>query len=128
MLYPLSYRGVLTCATLLERPSTRIGRKKRVNLCVLRRRMLYPLSYRGVLTCATLLERPSTRIGRKKRVNLCVLRRRMLYPLSYAGVCLYEAASIVPNFRRSVNAAQEIFRKVPQFRFSDCCNHRKLRI
>ena len=44
----LSYEGLLTCTNLLERLPTRIERKKRVNLCVLRRRMLYPLSYRGV--------------------------------------------------------------------------------
>ena len=29
MLYPLSYRGVWTCASFLERPAVRIQRKKR---------------------------------------------------------------------------------------------------
>ena len=43
----LSYEGLLTCTNLLERLSIRISGKKRVNLCVLRRRTLYPAELRG---------------------------------------------------------------------------------
>ena len=102
--------GVLAPPARLERTTSRLGGGPSI-----------PVRYGGIFTLIR-------RQGDFWEALHLPLRRRMLYPLSYAGVCLYEAASIVPNFRRSVNAAQEIFRKVPQFRFSDCCNHRKLRI
>ena len=66
----LSYEGVLTCTNLLERLPIRIGGKKRVNLCVLRRRTLYPAELRG-------------RMELQKRVN----RLSRLYCNQFSTVC-----------------------------------------
>ena len=43
----LSYEGLLTCTSELEPAAIRIHGKKRVNLCVLRRRSLYPSELSG---------------------------------------------------------------------------------
>ena len=92
MLYPLSYRGILTCTSLLERPAIRIGRKKWANLCVLRRRTLYPAELSGLIDLYEVTWTGATHIRGKKRVNLCVLRRRTLYPAELSGpIDLYEA-------------------------------------
>ena len=53
----LSYEGLLTCTNLLERLPIRIEGKKRVNLCVLRRRALYPGEVRGHIHLYTLFMR-----------------------------------------------------------------------
>ena len=92
MLYPLSYRGILTCTSLLERPAIRIGRKKWANLCVLRRRTLYPAELSGLIDLCEVTRTGAIHIRGKKRVNLCVLRRRTLYPAELSGpIDLYEA-------------------------------------
>ena len=65
----LSYRGLLTCASLLERCAIRIKGKKRMNLCVLRRRTLYPAELRTHMEFLVPLADELRR-----------LRRRTLYP------------------------------------------------
>ena len=91
MLYPLSYRGILTCTSLLERPAIRIGRKKWANLCVLRRRTLYPAELSGLIDLCEVTRTGAIHIRGKKRVNLCVLRRRSLYTAELSGLIdLYE--------------------------------------
>ena len=51
----LSYRGLLTCVSLLERCAIRIKGEKRMNLCVLRRRTLYPTELSGRIVTTPLL-------------------------------------------------------------------------
>ena len=102
MLYPLSYRGILTCTSLLERPAIRIGRKKWANLCVLRRRTLYPAELSGLIDLCEVTRTGAIHI-QGKTGNLCVLKEPDTLSSELLGR-IKLPNPIVTNLEPSVNA------------------------